>query len=285
MPDKQSVAPESTALRVALWRAMHTEVDAPPYVLEDDIGLQLIAPDEDWRDRPDMHPQGTRGFRASVVGRARFIEDLVAERADRGIAQYVLLGAGLDTFAQRRPGLASRLQVFEVDQPGPQAWKRQRLISLGFGVPEWLHLVPVDFEASDSWLEKLAAAGFATDEPAVVASTGVTMYLSLDAINATLRQIASLARGTTLAMTFLLPPELVEPADRAIYEAVLSRARDSGTPFVSLFSPAEILALASEAGFSEARCVLPADLAQRYFSERTDGFRPVDGEVFLVATV
>ncbi|KVG32549.1 methyltransferase [Burkholderia ubonensis] len=285
MPDKQSVAPESTALRVALWRAMHTEVDAPPYVLEDDIGLQLIAPDEDWRDRPDMHPQGTRGFRASIVGRARFIEDLVAERADRGIAQYVLLGAGLDTFAQRRPGLASRLQVFEVDQPGPQAWKRQRLISLGFGVPEWLHLVPVDFEASDSWLEKLAAAGFATDRPAVVASTGVTMYLSLDAIKATLRQIASLARGTTLAMTFLLPPELVEPADRAIYEAVMNRARDSGTPFVSLFSPAEILALASEAGFSEARCVLPADLAQRYFSGRTDGFRPVDGEVFLVATV
>ncbi|KVM61966.1 methyltransferase [Burkholderia ubonensis] len=285
MPDKQSVAPESTALRVALWRAMHTEVDAPPYVLEDDIGLQLIAPDEDWRDRPDMHPQGTRGFRASVVGRARFIEDLVAEYADRGIAQYVLLGAGLDTFAQRRPGLASRLQVFEVDQPGPQAWKRQRLISLGFGVPEWLHLVPVDFEASDSWLEKLAAAGFATDRPAVVASTGVTMYLSLDAIKATLRQIASLARGTTLAMTFLLPPELVEPADRAIYDAVLSRARDSGTPFVSLFSPAEILALASEAGFSEARSVLPADLAQRYFSGRTDGLRPVDGEVFLVATV
>ncbi|KWF01858.1 methyltransferase [Burkholderia ubonensis] len=285
MQDKQSVAPESTALRVALWRAMHTEVDAPPYVLEDDIGLQLIAPDEDWRDRPDMHPQGTRGFRASVVGRARFIEDLVAEYADRGIAQYVLLGAGLDTFAQRRPGLASRLQVFEVDQPGPQAWKRQRLISLGFGVPEWLHLVPVDFEASDSWLEKLAAAGFATDRPAVVASTGVTMYLSLDAIKATLRQIASLARGTTLAMTFLLPPELVEAADRAIYDAVLSRARDSGTPFVSLFSPAEILALASEAGFSEARSVLPADLAQRYFSGRTDGFRPVDGEVFLVATV
>ncbi|PCE30106.1 class I SAM-dependent methyltransferase [Burkholderia ubonensis] len=285
MQDKQSVAPESTALRVALWRAMHTEVDAPPYVLEDDIGLQLIAPDEDWRDRPDMHPQGTRGFRASVIGRARFIEDLLAEYAERGVAQYVLLGAGLDTFAQRRPGLASRLQVFEVDQPGPQAWKRQRLISLGFGVPEWLHLVPVDFEASDSWFEKLVAAGFATDQPAVIASTGVTMYLSLDAIKATLRQIASLARGTTLAMTFLLPPALVEQEDRAIYEAVLDRARDAGTPFVSFFSPAEILALASEAGFSEARCVLPADLVQRYFNGRTDGFRPVDGEVFLVATV
>ncbi|KAB0633380.1 methyltransferase [Burkholderia stagnalis] len=285
MPDKQSVAPESTALRVALWRAMHTEVDAPPYVLEDDIGLQLIAPDDDWRDRPDMHPQGTRGFRASVIGRARFIEDLVAERAEHGVAQYVLLGAGLDTFAQRRPGLASSLQVFEADQPGPQAWKRQRLISLGFGVPDWLHLVPVDFEASDSWFDKLVAAGFATDRPAVVASTGVTMYLSLDAIKATLRQIASLARGTTLAMTFLLPVELVEPEDRPVYQAVIDRAREAGTPFVSLFSPEQFVALAREAGFRDAHCVMPADLEQRYFNGRSDAFRPIDGEVFLVATV
>ncbi|MDY7807683.1 class I SAM-dependent methyltransferase [Burkholderia stagnalis] len=285
MPDKQSVAPESTALRVALWRAMHTEVDAPPYVLEDDIGLQLIAPDDDWRDRPDMHPQGTRGFRASVIGRARFIEDLVAERAEHGVAQYVLLGAGLDTFAQRRPGLASSLQVFEVDQPGPQAWKQQRLISLGFGVPDWLHLVPVDFEASDSWFDKLVAAGFATDRPAVVASTGVTMYLSLDAIKATLRQIASLARGTTLAMTFLLPVELVEPEDRPVYQAVIDRAREAGTPFVSLFSPEQFVALAREAGFRDAHCVMPADLEQRYFNGRSDAFRPIDGEVFLVATV
>ncbi|KWH29004.1 class I SAM-dependent methyltransferase [Burkholderia stagnalis] len=285
MPDKQSVAPESTALRVALWRAMHTEVDAPPYVLEDDIGLQLIAPDDDWRDRPDMHPQGTRGFRASVIGRARFIEDLVAERAEHGVAQYVLLGAGLDTFAQRRPGLASSLQVFEVDQPGPQAWKQQRLISLGFGVPDWLHLVPVDFEASDAWFDKLVAAGFATDRPAVVASTGVTMYLSLDAIKATLRQIASLARGTTLAMTFLLPVELVEPEDRPVYQAVIDRAREAGTPFVSLFSPEQFVALAREAGFRDAHCVMPADLEQRYFNGRSDAFRPIDGEVFLVATV
>ncbi|TCW82748.1 SAM-dependent methyltransferase [Burkholderia sp. SRS-46] len=285
MQDKQSVAPESTALRVALWRAMHTEVDAPPYVLEDEIGLQLIAPDDDWRERPDMNPQGTRGFRASVIGRARFIEDLLAERAEHGVGQYVLLGAGLDTFAQRRPGLASSLQVFEVDQPGPQAWKRQRLISLGFGVPEWLHLVPVDFEASDSWFDKLVAAGFATDRPAVIASTGVTMYLSLDAIKATLRQIASLARGTTLAMTFLLPVELVEPEDRPVYQAVVDRARDAGTPFVSLFSPDQFVALAHEAGFSDAHCVMPADLSQRYFSDRSDAFRPIDGEVFLVATV
>ena len=119
-------------MRVALWRALHVQVDAPPHVLEDEIGLRLAAPDEGWRHRPDMDPQFTRPFRASIVARARFIEDLVVEQAAHGVRQYVILGAGLDTFAQRRPEIASRLQVFEVDQPGPQAWKRQRLVELGY---------------------------------------------------------------------------------------------------------------------------------------------------------
>src|SRR5581483_5426671 len=153
--DKQAAAPDSTAVRVALWRAMHIEVDPPPHILEDDIGLKLVAPDEGWRRRPDMHPEGTRLFRASIVARARFIEDLVIEAVGRGVDQYVILGAGLDTFAQRRPDVASRLHIFEVDQPGPQAWKRQRLVALGYGVPSWLHLVPVDFEAGDTWWQRL----------------------------------------------------------------------------------------------------------------------------------
>src|SRR6185312_748827 len=157
--DKRIVAADCTAVRVALWRAIHVQVDPPPHVLEDEVGLRLAAPDEGWRQRPDMHPQGTSSFRASIVARARFIEDLVAEQAGRGVGQYVILGAGLDTFAQRRPDVASRLVVFEIDQPGTQAWKRRRLIELGFGIPQWLRLVPVDFEAGDDWLQRLAAAG------------------------------------------------------------------------------------------------------------------------------
>src|SRR5947209_14481088 len=150
MIDNQATAPDSTAVRVALWRALHVLVDPPPHVFEDQIGLKLADPEAGWRQRGDMHPQGTAPFRASIVARARFIEDLVAEQAAKGVAQYVILGAGLDTFAQRRPELASRLRVFEIDQPGTQAWKRQRLIDLGFGVPDWLHFVPVDFEAGQS---------------------------------------------------------------------------------------------------------------------------------------
>ncbi len=260
-------------------------VDTPPHVFEDEIGLQLAAPDEGWQKRPDMDPEATRIFRASVVARARFIEDMVVEQAGRGIGQYVILGAGLDTFAQRRPEIAAGLNVFEIDQPGHQAWKRQRLIDLGFGIPEWLRLVPVDFEAGDSWRERLAAAGFDADKPAVVVSTGVSVYLTREANVAALRQVATLAPGSTLATTFILPLELADPEVRPGLEWAAKGARASGTPFISFFTPVEMQALAREAGFREIQHVSAATLAQRYFADRADGLRPpTNSEELLLAT-
>jgi methyltransferase (TIGR00027 family) len=285
MERTQSKVPDHTAVRVALWRALHLEVDASPHVLEDEVGLRLIAPDEGWRQRPDMHPQGTSGYRAGIVARARLIEDLVEEQAKRGVSQYVILGAGLDTFAQRRPNLASHLRVFEVDKPETQAWKRQRLIELGYGVPDYLRLVPVDFEAGELWLEKLVANGFNVDQPAVIASTGVSMYLTKEANLATLHQITTLAPDSTLAMTFLLPLDLVDPVERPLHEMVYERARAAGTPFVSFFRPQDIVQLAREAGFREAKHLSRADLIQRYFADRSDGLKPASGEEFLVATI
>ncbi len=284
MADQDRVEPDNTAVRVALWRAMHVEIDPPPHVLEDEIGLQLAAPDDRWRERPDMNPHGTARFRASIVARARFIEDLVIEQAGHGVRQYVILGAGLDIFAQRRPDVACGMRIFEVDRPGPQAWKRERLIDRGFGVPEWLRLVPVDFEAGDVWWKRLASAGFETAQPAVVSSAGVSMYLTKDAISATLRQIATLAAGSTLAMTYLLPLELAEPEERPGFETAMRGAQASGTPFISFFKPAEMLGLAREAGFREARRVSAADLTQRYFAGRADGLRPGSAEELLIAT-
>jgi methyltransferase (TIGR00027 family) len=285
MPAKEPAAPESSAVRVALWRALHVEVDPPPHVLEDEIGLKLAAPDEAWRHRPDMDAHGTRLFRASIVARARFIEDLVVEQAARGISQYAILGAGLDSFAQRRPEIASGLKVFEVDQLGPQAWKRERLIELGFGIPDWLRLVPVDFEAGGSWWEQLAESGFDASRPAVVASTGVSMYLTKDAIAATLSQIAVLAPGSTLVMSFLLPLELADPEVRPGLQRAAQGARASGTPFISFFAPTAMLALARDAGFREVQHVSAANLAERYFAGRTDGLRPPNNtEELLVAT-
>lgn len=279
MGDKPVAAPDGTAVRVALWRALHLELDPPPHVLEDAIGLALAAPDEGRRRRPDMDPRTAGRFRAAIVARARFVEDLVVAEAGRSVGQYVILGAGLDSFAQRRPATASGLRIFEVDQPGPQDWKRQRLTELGFGIPEWLRLVPVDFEAGDLWWDRLAAAGFDPDRPAVVASTGVSMYLTKDAIEATLRQVASLAPGSTLVMTFLLPLAAVDPAERPGREAAEKGARASGTPFISFFAPQEMLALAREANFGDVRHVSGASLAQRYF-----GSNATSAEEMLVAT-
>jgi methyltransferase (TIGR00027 family) len=283
MADRQIPAPDSTAVRVALWRALHLQVDPPPHVLEDDLGLKLAAPDDGWRRRPDMDPATTMLFRASIVARARFIEDLVIDQAGRGVGQYVILGAGLDTFAQRRPEIASRLTVFEVDQPGHQAWKRQRLIELGFGIPEWLQLVPVDLEAGQSWQERLAAVGFSAGQPAVVASSGVSMYLTKEANEAALRQVAALASGSTLVTTFILPLELTDPELRPGLQVAEEGARRSGTPFISFFTPADMLAMAQEAGFRQSRHVSAATLTQRYFAGRTDGLRTVSGEELLVA--
>jgi len=283
MADARS-APDSTAVRVALWRALHLEVDVPPRVLDDDVGLRLAAPDEGWRRRADMDPRLTSRARASIVARARFIEDLVAEHAGHGVSQYVILGAGLDTFAQRRAEIASRLRIFEVDRPGPQAWKRRRLIDLGFGIPEWLRLVPVDFEVDASWWSRLLEAGFDAAQPAVVASTGVTMYVTRDSTTATLRHVASLAAGSTLAMSFMLPLELVESEERRSRQATEHGARAAGTPFVSFFAPAEMLALAREAGFRRVEHVSVARLTERYFAGRTDGLRPSSSEELLVAS-
>lgn len=277
-------APDNTAVRTALWRALHVEVDSPPHVFEDKIGLRLVAPNEEWRNRPDMSPF-TRPFRASIVARARFVEDLVVEQAGRGVGQYVLLGAGLDTFAQRRPELASHLLVFEIDQPGPQEWKRQRLVALGFGVPSFLRFVPVDFEAGDAWWERLVASGFESQRPAVVASTGVSMYLTEDANMATLRQVAALAPGSTFVMSFMLPIELLDSEMRPGVERAAEGARANGTPFISFFTPTQMLALARDAGFREVQHVSAEMLAQRYFSGRTDGLRPPsNSEELLVAT-
>ena len=278
------IAPDGTAIRVALWRALHLEVDAPPHVLRDEIGLELADPDAGWRRRPDMDPELTSGHRAAVVARARFVEDLVVAAAERGVDQYVILGAGLDTFAQRRPGSAAGLRIFEVDQPGPQEWKRRRLTESGYGATDGLCFVPVDFEAGASWWQELSAAGFDANRPAVVASTGVSMYLTKAANMATLRRLASLAPGSTVAMTFQLPLEFVDERDRPAREAALHGASASGTPFISFFSPEEMVVMAWDAGFTDAAQVSGATLNEQYFAGRADGLRMSSGEDFLLAT-
>jgi methyltransferase (TIGR00027 family) len=206
--------PDLTAIGAAFGRAAHVMLDDPPYVLEDTVSItladedllratQLLGPDGRLlvsRDDPRARWCGT------FVGRARFVEDLVGERLKDDVEQLVILGAGLDTFAQRRPDPTSRLRVFEVDEPGTQRWKQSRLRVLGLPIPQSLRFVPVNFESGDSWVRAIAGAGFDLGGRSVVASTGVTQYISVAALTATLREAAELAPGTTFVGTFVLRP-------------------------------------------------------------------------------
>jgi methyltransferase (TIGR00027 family) len=275
-----SVTPDSSAVRTALWRALHVQLDAPPHLIEDEIGLLIAAPEAGWRDRPDMHPTGTGGYRVAMVARTRFVEDLLV---DERIGQYVVLGAGLDTFVQRHPELSDSVRVFEIDQPGPQAWKRQRLDELGYSVPEHLRLVPVDFETHDDWWQALLGAGFDAGTRALVSSSGVSMYITKSATAATLRQLATMAPGSVVAMTFMLPFELVDEAERPGLERAALGSHASGTPWISFYAPDEIAALAEEAGLCDVRYVPTEALAERYLVGRADGLRAASGEAMLLA--
>ena len=274
--------PDDTAVRIALWRALHVQVDAKPHILEDEIGLKLVSPPDDWRQRLDMDVDFTKRLRASIVARARFIEDFVVEQSKQGIRQYVILGAGLDTFAQRRPEIAPKMQIYEIDQPDTLAWKQQRLIELGFGVPEYLHFVSVNFETS-SWWNLLLNAGFDLKRPTIFACVGVSVYLTNEAITSMLKQISSLKSGSKLAMAFYLPIKLLDEEDRPIQEIAERGTREAGTPMVSFFTPEEILALANKMGLKDAKIISTKDIAKYYFTNRTDNFLPASGEMFLVA--
>lgn len=276
--------PDSTAVRVALWRAVHMLRDAPPFVLEDALGLDLIQPAEGWLDQPDMADRFSKNWRASIVGRARLVEDLVISELGEGIRQYVLLGAGLDTFGLRQPLAEQGLRIYEVDEPVTQEWKRQRLDELQLDPPSNLHYAPVDFESGQSWVEALEHAGFDPSSPAVVASMGVTQYIGRDATRSTMRLVAGLAVRTLFVSTFIVPVDLIDPAELKVRKTTEEGASATGHPWIGVYSPQEFITLAMEAGLEPSH-VTARDLTERYFSDRTDGLRPASSEDILVARV
>ncbi len=231
-----------------------------------------------------MDPDATRGARAGVVGRARVVDDLVTAAFDAGVTQYVLLGAGLDTYALRHPDLGAHQRIFEVDRPGTSAWKRRRIAELGLRTPPGLRSVPTDFESERSWWDGLLAAGLDAGRPAVVSSTGVSMYLTREANTATLARLARLAPGSTVAMTFQPPSELLSERERYFRDVSAAGAAAAGTPFLSFFAPDEIVALARSTGFREARVLDADEINARWFAGRPDGLCVTRAEEFLLAT-
>lgn len=208
-------------------------------------------------------------FSRWVCVRSRFAEDLVTEAMARGIEQYVILGAGLDSFAYRRGDLLDRLRVFEVDHPASQGWKRRRLKELAVTLPDNLTFAPVDFE-NQTLREALRDAGFEFGQLAVVSWIGVTMYLTLEAIEATLATIAECAPGTQLVLTYNQPHHSLDDLSLQVTTAFAAIAAEMGEPFLSLFLPREIEELLRKHGFDEIVHLGPDEARAAYFKERPD---------------
>lgn len=262
-----------TALRVATQRAAHQLLDAP-LVFEDPLALKILHAAEEDSLRGDLSQYNTpllKGLRTSVVVRSRFAEDEWHRSRQRGIRQYVILGAGLDTFAYRNRHSGSS-RIFEVDLPATQLWKRNCLRVAGIEEPDSLTFVPMDFERS-TLADTLVESGFYADEPAFFSWLGVTMYLEEQAIVSTLRFIASLTPGSGVVFDYTVQPALLSPRERKAMEVLAARAAEGGEPWKTFFDPAFLTGMLHSLGFDEVADHGPEQLNERYLSGRTDGLR------------
>lgn len=270
----KSGTPSRTALRVAMRRAAHQVLDRP-LVLDDPVALWILGSEIAARveaERRLPQPRAAKYVRAFMVARSRFAEDALARAVERGVSQFVVLGAGLDTFAYRNPYEPSKLHVFEVDYPATQAWKQECLRIAGITAPESLTFVPVDFETL-SLAEGLAAAGFDKGRAAFFSWLGVTMYLTPEAMDRTLGFIASLPKGSGAAFDYAVPRESLNWLGRFVFDRMAARVAAAGEPFRLFFAPDMLAAKLRHTGFSEIEDAGASDLNARYFEGRRDGLR------------
>ena len=257
-----------TALRVAIRRAAHQIVEQPR-ILDDPIAVPLLGPGFA-RDMERASHKVGRDFRAFMAARSRYTEDRLAEAVANGITQYVVLGAGLDTFAYRNP--FPSLRVFEVDFPATQAWKREMLAEAAITSPESLTFVPLDFEHK-ALAEGLAEAGFDASRPAYFGWLGVVPYLTLDAFRATLSAIAQLPAGTAVSFDYAIAPETLSPRGRMAFDALARRVASAGEPFQLFFTPQTLEAELRRAGFHRIEQLDSDHINDLYFKDRADGLK------------
>lgn len=270
----QPASPSRTALRVALRRAAHQLYDAPPLVFDDPIAVPILGPYAEELERtpgrdPTFKPRPySVALRAFLVARSRYAEDLLAQAVARDATQYVLLGAGLDTFAHRNPH--PHLRVFEVDHPATQQWKRDLLRDTNFPVPANLTYVPTDFEHL-SLAAQLTAAGFDPAAPSFFALLGVVPYLTLEAFRDTLRFIASQPFGSGVVFDYGQPRSALPPLEQLAYDSLAARVQLSGEDFQLFFTPAQV---AFElAAFYDIEDLGSPELNERYFLNRVDNLK------------
>ena len=264
-------------------RAAHQLLDHPR-VFEDPVALAISGGDvsEALQQHPELveSPRG-RHIRAFVAARSRYAEDELAAAVGRGARQYVVLGAGLDTFAYRNPH-ESTLRVFEVDHPATQAWKRRRLETAGIAIPDSLVYVPLDFE-KDTLASALSDGGYRRDTITFFSWLGVTQYLTEEAAMATLAFIASMPTGSGVVFDYAVQRTLLNPVQQAALDELAARVARAGEPFRLFLEPADLRDKLRQLGYGDIEDLAPEQIHARYFSGRTDGLGVQSGIAHLVS--
>jgi methyltransferase (TIGR00027 family) len=267
--------PSRTALRVALRRAAHQLYDEPPLVFEDPVAVAILGETyaEELRRTPTRPDRPfSVGLRAFLVGRSRYAEDMLAHAVAKGVTQYVLLGAGLDTFAHRNPHPG--LRVFEVDHPATQQWKRELLETSGLAAPQNLTYAPVDFECQ-SLPEQLVSVGFNPAIPSFFAWLGVVPYLTLDAFRSTIAFIAAQPAGSGVVLDYGQPRSVLPFLEKLAHDSLAERVQLAGEPFQLFFTPEEIAVELRSNGvaFRSIEDIGSAEINAHYFSSRKDNLK------------
>jgi methyltransferase (TIGR00027 family) len=262
--------PSATALRVAVRRAAHQMMDEPK-VFDDPLALSILGMENEPAPQSWQTPL-ERGLRAFLAARSRYAEDELHSAVKRGVRQYIVLGAGLDTFAYRNPYTEELLHVFEVDHPATQVWKRERLEEAGIPIPETLTFSPVDFE-TQTLEEGLQRAGFDSGKCTFFSWLGVTQYLTSSTVIATLRFVASMPAGSGIVFDYTVAPSLLNPTARLVFDSLAHRVASAGEPFQSSFDPSLLKDSLNDMGFGQIEDLGPGDMNARYFKGYPDKFR------------
>jgi methyltransferase (TIGR00027 family) len=263
--------PSRTARAAAMQRAAHQLLESPR-VFEDPLALRILgAEGVRWlgHNLDSYRGAHSRAMRAFLVTRSRYAEDQLAQAYARGVRQYVVLGAGLDSFAYRNPH--RDLNVFEVDHPATQGWKRARLSEQSIEIPATTIYAAVDFETQT--LAAGLAAAFRADQPAFFSWLGVTIYLTREAVAGTLAYIAERPEGSQVVFDFAPPPESLNDAERHSHERAAAGVARAGEPWIGYFEPAQLSEELRGRGYSSAPVLAAEDLNPLYFKDRQDGFR------------
>ena len=282
----QQAKPSLTGELTAIMRAIHQTADEEPKILSDSIAPRLVATmrkDDEWLTPILGHPFAKQ-WRAGFLIRNRYAEDCLAEGVDRGLQQYAILGAGLDTFPFRQPPWARPLRIYEIDHPATQRWKSERLAAARIAIPPNLTFVPFDFERT-SLADDSRAANFDFGAKTFCSWLGVTQYLTPEAIHGTLEFVLSLPRSSEIVFSFVVSLEALSGVEAEAQMMAASKCAEIGEPWLTTFRADDLKAQLRAMGFSDVIHLTPDEADQRYIKHRRDGLQARRGEQLIRAIV